>query len=90
VRERSHWNSSNLAPLDPVTLGLCSQIDLDFEVNRSSKDRPAPVPDMGQTLLPAEVTTAEDAPERKPNLDIETVFAKLKMRKNEDDADDNI
>jgi hypothetical protein len=90
VRERSHWNSSNLAPLDPVTLGLCHQIDLDFEVNRSSKDRPAPVPDMGQTLLPAEVTTAEDAPERKPNLDIETVFAKLKMRKNEDDEDDRI
>jgi hypothetical protein len=90
VRERSHWNSTNLQPLDPVTLGLCSQMDLDFEVNRSSKDRPVPTPDMGQTLLPAEVTTAEDAPERKPNLDIETVFAKLKMRKNEDDADDNI
>lgn len=90
VRERSHWNSSNLAPLDPVTLGLCNQMDLDFEVNRSSKDRPVPTPDQGQTLLPAEVTTAEDAPERKPNLDIETVFAKLKMRKNEDDEDDRI
>jgi uncharacterized protein len=89
VRERSHWNSTNLAPLDPVTLGLCSQIDLDFEVNRSSKDRPAPVPDMGQTLLPAEVTTAEDAPERKPNLDVDTVFAKLKTLKR-DDADENI
>lgn len=89
VRERSHWNSTNLAPLDPVTLGLCSQIDLDFEVNRSSKDRPAPVPDMGQTLLPAEVTTAEDAPERKPNLDVDTVFAKLKSLKRED-ADENI
>lgn len=90
VRERSHWNSTNLAPLDPVTLGLCNQIDLDFEVNRSAKDRPVPTPDMGQTLLPAEVTTAEDAPERKPNLDIETVFAKLKTRKHEDDEDDHI
>ncbi|MGL5448719.1 MAG: DUF1013 domain-containing protein [Rhabdaerophilum sp.] len=90
VRERSHWNSTNLAPLDPVTLGLCNQIDLDFEVNRSAKDRPVPTPDMGQTLLPAEVTTAEDAPERKPNLDIETVFAKLKTRKHKDDEDDHI
>ncbi|MBN8533924.1 MAG: DUF1013 domain-containing protein [Rhizobiales bacterium] len=90
VRERSHWNSTNLQPLDPVTLGLCSQIDLDFEVNRSSKDRPAPVPDMGQTLLPAEVTTAEDAPERKPNLDVDTVFAKLKSLKRDDADEDKI
>ena len=33
IRERTHWNSANLAPMDPVTLGLCSQIDLDFEVS---------------------------------------------------------
>jgi uncharacterized protein len=90
VRERSHWNSTNLAPLDPVTLGLCSQIDLDFEVNRSSKDRPVPTPDQGQTLLPAEVTTAEEAPERKPNLDVDTVFAKLKSLKRDDAEDDHI
>lgn len=87
VRERSHWNSTNLQPLDPVTLGLCTQIDLDFEVNRASKDRPAPLPDQGATLLPAELTTAADAPERKPNLDIETVFAKLKSTRREDDED---
>ncbi|MCA3595718.1 MAG: DUF1013 domain-containing protein [Methylobacterium sp.] len=89
VRERSHWNSTNLQPLDPVTLGLCTQIDLDFEVNRASKDRPAPIPDQGATLLPAEVTTSMDAPERKPNLDIETVFAKLKSprREREEEGD---
>lgn len=86
VRERSHWNSTNLQPLDPVTLGLCTQIDLDFEVNRASKDRPTPAPDQGATLLSAEVTTGADAPERKPNLDIETVFAKLKSpRRDEED-----
>ena len=34
-------NSASLSPLDPVTLGLCSQIDLDLEVQRSAKDRPA-------------------------------------------------
>lgn len=91
VRERSHWNSTNLAPLDPVTLGLCSQMDLDFEVNRASKDRPVPTPDMGQTLLPAEVTTApEDMEERKPNLDVDTVFAKLKSLKRDDADDDHI
>src|SRR5580693_4613981 len=28
VRERSHWNSGNIKPRDPVILGLCSQADL--------------------------------------------------------------
>ena len=67
IRERTHWNSSNLSPLDPVTLGLCSQIDLDFEVNRAAKDRPAMAEDRGQTLAPAELTTAgpEDDYERE-------------------------
>ena len=40
VRSRQHWNAQNLKPVDPVTLGLCSQIDLDFEVQRAAKDRP--------------------------------------------------
>ena len=29
IRERSHWNMANIKPQDPVTLGLCSQIELD-------------------------------------------------------------
>lgn len=29
VRERTHWNTPNLKPEDPVTLGMCSQTDLD-------------------------------------------------------------
>src|ERR1700751_2616892 len=33
VRDRTHWNASTLTPMDPVTLGLCSQIDLDFAVH---------------------------------------------------------
>src|SRR5581483_12096394 len=62
IRDRTHWNAASLTPLDPVTLGLCSQIDLDFEVQRASKEKPAPV-DSGPTLLPASVTTAPPAPE---------------------------
>ena len=60
IRDRTHWNATNLAPMDPVTLGLCSQIDLDFEVHRAAKEKPAE-PDSGATLLPAEVTTARPA-----------------------------
>src|SRR6266566_977122 len=41
IRDRTHWNAANLTPLDPVTLGLCSQIDLDLEVQRAAKEKPA-------------------------------------------------
>ena len=51
IRERTHWNSANLQPMDPVTLGLCSQIDLDFEVNRAAKERPKVEEHGGQTLV---------------------------------------
>lgn len=32
VRNRTHWNSSQIKPVDPVSLGLCSQIELDAVV----------------------------------------------------------
>ena len=35
VRERTHWNISNITPQDPVTLGLCSQIELDGAVQKA-------------------------------------------------------
>ncbi len=37
VRERNHWNMANITPIDPVTLGLCSQIDLDEYVTKAAK-----------------------------------------------------
>ena len=88
IRERTHWNAAALAPMDPVTLGLCSQIDLDFEVNRANKEKPAPV-DTGATLLPAAETTAKKEAEVAAaaeaqqksggELDVGAVFAKLKQ-----------
>ena len=33
VRERTHWNSTNIKPRDPVILGLCSQTDLNASVS---------------------------------------------------------
>jgi uncharacterized protein len=84
IRDRSHWNAPNLQPMDPVTLGLCSQLDLDLEVQRAAKEKPA-APEQGVTLLPAEVTTAR-APAAEPEakkpaeeLNVEAVFAKLKQ-----------
>lgn len=37
VRERTHWNSTNIKQQDPVTLGLCKQIDLDGAVTKAAK-----------------------------------------------------
>lgn len=37
IRERSHWNISEIQPKDPVTLGLCSQRELDAIVARAAK-----------------------------------------------------
>jgi uncharacterized protein len=36
IRERSHWNATNIKAVDPVTLGLCSQLELDLAVSRAS------------------------------------------------------
>jgi uncharacterized protein len=36
IRERSHWNATNIKAVDPVTLGLCSQIELDLAVSRAA------------------------------------------------------
>ena len=88
IRERTHWNAAALAPMDPVTLGLATQTDLDFEVNRANKEKPLPA-DSGATLLPAAETTARKEAEvaahaaqsQKPggDLDVGAVFAKLKQ-----------
>ena len=36
VRERTHWNSANIKPRDPVILGLCSQTDLNAAVTQAN------------------------------------------------------
>ncbi len=39
IRTRSHWNTENLKPVDPVTLGLCTQLELDALVAKTSAKR---------------------------------------------------
>jgi hypothetical protein len=41
IRDRSHWNIANIQPKDPVTLGLCSQRELDAAVAKAAKRTPA-------------------------------------------------
>ncbi|HWM81220.1 MAG TPA: cell cycle transcriptional regulator TrcR [Pseudolabrys sp.] len=94
IRNRTHWNAAALAPMDPVTLGLTSQTELDLEVNRANKEKP-PMAAAGATLLSASETTARhDAPpaetEDKPasDIDVNAVFAKLKQIGGDKKSDD--
>jgi hypothetical protein len=68
--------------MDPVTLGLCAQIDLDFEVQRAAKEKPADHLYGGATLLPASETTRKDefegSEKSSDDLNVDAVFAKLK------------
>ena len=36
VRDRSHWDSNNIKPVDPVAVGLCGQIELDSVVEAAA------------------------------------------------------
>ena len=101
IRNRTHWNANNLQPMDPVSLGLCSQIDLDFEVEKAAKSSPQhePVAE-GATLLPATQTTtaaaalaaaaARPAPSavKQAELDADAVFAKLKSLKGREENEE--
>jgi len=35
IRDRTHWNISNITPQDPVTLGLCTQTELSADVAKA-------------------------------------------------------
>ncbi|CCB67060.1 MULTISPECIES: DUF1013 domain-containing protein [unclassified Hyphomicrobium] len=94
IRDRTHWNSAQLTPQDPVTLGLCSQIDLDAEVKKAArrsererKEGGGEELDRAGTLLPAAETTARaeilapkaaEESEETPEQEQARVFAKLK------------
>lgn len=60
VRDRTHANSANITPKDPVTLGLCSQTEMNAAIERAEKKAakaaPAAVSPMPE---PSETPSAE-------------------------------
>jgi len=64
VRNRTHWNSANIKPVDPVTLGLSTQLELDAVVKKAADKkakedkRKGIVEPEGPTLMPASETGA--------------------------------
>jgi hypothetical protein len=71
IRERSHWNATNIKAVDPVTLGLCSQLELDLAVSRASIKRERAekrAVKKGDTLRPiSETVHGETAPSPDPD-----------------------
>jgi len=66
VRNKQHWNAANIKPVDPVTLGLVAQLELD-EVVRKAADKKAKedarrgiTQPEGPTLRPASETGSLD------------------------------
>jgi hypothetical protein len=66
VRNRTHWNSNNIKPVDPVSLGLSTQMELDALVRkaadkRAKEDAKRGVTEPeGPTLRPASEADAPD------------------------------
>ena len=84
VRDKSHWNSASIRPVDPVTLGLCSQIELDEVIAKSAEKRrkmeaEKALRSEGPGLAPAQDDLAAyDAPEEedasKKDISADDVF----------------
>ncbi|HEX4078649.1 MAG TPA: cell cycle transcriptional regulator TrcR [Rhizomicrobium sp.] len=65
IRERSHWNATNIKAVDPVTLGLCSQLELDLAVERASQRlgrQAAQTVTRGESLKPIEEMLRTEEP----------------------------
>jgi len=82
VRDGNHWNKANIKPVDPVTLGLGQQLELDALVRKAAdkkaKDdkRKGIVEPEGPTLAPASETgVIEDDEPPHAELDADAVFA---------------
>ena len=57
IRNRTHWNTSGIKPVDPVTLGLVGQLELDDVVRAAAdKSNKAERAAEGATLRPASET----------------------------------
>lgn len=84
VRSRAHWNAANIKPVDPVTLGLIGQLELDALVKKAAEKRAKDdakkgiVYPEGDTLRPAgeaEAEVVEEEDEVEAKVDLGRVFA---------------
>lgn len=94
VKDRTHWNMPNIKPMDPVSLGLCKQDELDTQLAKAARkaarkqggkpeseaSKAAPE---GARLVAAEAPAPKPAEEKagdEKSYDPDAVFAPLKEK----------
>ena len=99
VRSNAHWNTANIKPVDPVTLGLVSQIELDGVVRKAAEVKRKQAEKLGiplddPSLKPAVTVQPafeeeDDSPySKKPDLSVEDVFGTSATTRHHDDDED--
>ena len=87
IRTRAHWNIANIKPVDPVTLSLCSQLELDLAVEKAAARKPrVSMADVkGATLKPASEAVKAEAEEDAPQMkyDPASVFASFQRARSD-------
>jgi hypothetical protein len=93
IRDRTHWNSANLTPQDPVALGLCSQVDLDTEVQKAAarlereKAEQRKKLEKAGTLLPTADTTLAPGLGPQPDIEMDDVMPDQPARAEDAEAE---
>ncbi|MBI1339775.1 DUF1013 domain-containing protein [bacterium] len=99
VRARTHTNMANIKPVDPVTLGLCSQIELDELVSKAAskksnaaaeRDARLAGPTLRRVAPPPPKPAAPEADDEDPDaprreVSAEEVFARFDQSSGKDD-----
>ena len=86
VRDRSHWNSANIKPHNPVLVGLCKQSDLDAALKRAQRrvareqkkaGITAPLPEAHTSEEQQVEQTADLGSQDQPDIDPDAVFRSM-------------
>jgi hypothetical protein len=91
IRDRSHWNISNIQPVDPVALGLTKQSELDAAVQKAAAKKAADAPvmtdDERRKLVSTEQSLGMEAEAKIPTAieGLETFTLSMNVDNDEDD-----
>ena len=95
IRERTHWNISNIQPIDPVALGLCKQSELDTMVQKAAAKKAAEggvmSDDERRKLVSTEQSLGMDTESKIPTAieDLETFTLSTDVSDDEDEKKDS-
>ena len=93
IRDRSHWNISNIQPVDPVALGLTKQSELDAAVQKAAAKKAADAPvmfdDERRKLVSTEQSLGMEAEPKIPTAieGLETFSLSMDVDGDEDEED---